>query len=63
MMIERIGRPAMLEQMGEEAAELAKAALIKMRESYTYDQGRGRKGLDSRVHRRSALCWRIKAGN
>ena len=27
MMIERIGRPAMLEQMGEEAAELAKAAL------------------------------------
>ena len=31
MMIEKIGEPAMLEQLAEEAAELAKAALKKAR--------------------------------
>lgn len=62
MMIEKIGTPAMLEQMAEEAAELAQAAL-KSGKSDACDTRRGKNESDGGIYRCAALRRRIKTGN
>lgn len=54
MMIEKIGTPAMLEQLAEEAAELSQAALKLARvlrgESYASNTERGKETFDGGIH-------------
>ena len=73
MMIEKIGTPAMLEQMAEEAAELAQAALklarvFQIAEGFRAffhagDTRRGKNESDGGIYRCAALRRRIKTGN
>ena len=63
MMIEKIGTPAMLEQMAEEAAELAQAALKLARVLRAENPTPGKNESDGGIYRCAALRRRIKTGN